>query len=294
MAKLKDLPSEPRAPKDEGGFIGLIRSLQRNAERLCGAALCWKDADRAYRASMPTSLVAHENPFCMAVKDDLRNRPRCVADCLVEKGAAFWHRRRSGATKTCHAGVAELVTPVWVGDEFLGVCHIGPFRTGTRPSRTAPVSLWKALPELDAHAGAGVVELVRRTLALSAPQRDCAISLDRHSGALHPAVHATLSSLEREGRVNARVSVLARSAHISESRLVHLLKEATGKTFTDLRTDAAMRRARRMLADPSNRVADVSAAVGYANQNRFAAAFRRCHGCTATEFRRRLFGQVQV
>jgi YesN/AraC family two-component response regulator len=72
---------------------------------------------------------------------------------------------------------------------------------------------------------------------------------------------------------------------LSPNYLSTRLRAETGKTFSELLADARMARARRLLSDRSNRVADVAALVGYADCKSFIRAFGHRYGKPPSAFR---------
>jgi two-component system, response regulator YesN len=72
---------------------------------------------------------------------------------------------------------------------------------------------------------------------------------------------------------------------LSPNYLSTRLRAETGKTFSELLADARMSRARLLLADRSNRVADVAALVGYADCKSFIRAFGHRFGKPPSAFR---------
>ncbi|PHU37301.1 DNA-binding response regulator [Agathobacter ruminis] len=74
-------------------------------------------------------------------------------------------------------------------------------------------------------------------------------------------------------------------ANLSVSYVCTLFKNETGTTINQYITDFRMRKAKQLLADPRNRVGEVSACVGYNDGNYFAKSFRKFTGLSPSEFR---------
>jgi two-component system, response regulator YesN len=72
---------------------------------------------------------------------------------------------------------------------------------------------------------------------------------------------------------------------LSPNYLSSRLKAETGKTFSELLADARMTRARLLLSNRSNRVANVAALVGYADCKSFIRAFGHRYGKPPSAFR---------
>jgi AraC-like DNA-binding protein len=79
----------------------------------------------------------------------------------------------------------------------------------------------------------------------------------------------------------------AAAAELSPNYLAHLIRKDTGKTFLDLVTERRMEKACELLTHGSERIGDIAAAVGFADEAYFTRRFRQRYRCTPTQFRRR-------
>lgn len=78
----------------------------------------------------------------------------------------------------------------------------------------------------------------------------------------------------------------AAAAGLSPNYLAHLIKKDTGKTFVDLVTERRMEKACELLAHTTQRVGDIAATVGFADEAYFTRRFRQRYRQTPTQFRR--------
>lgn len=79
----------------------------------------------------------------------------------------------------------------------------------------------------------------------------------------------------------------AAAADLSPNYLAHLIKKDTGKTFVDLVTERRMDKACELLAHTTQRIGDIAATVGFADEAYFTRRFRQYYRVTPTQFRRR-------
>ncbi|GGT11135.1 AraC family transcriptional regulator [Streptomyces chromofuscus] len=79
---------------------------------------------------------------------------------------------------------------------------------------------------------------------------------------------------------------LAAQVHISKFHLLRRFAEATGTTPHRYLTELRTTRAAALLATTDRSVLDIALECGYRSPGRFAAAFRRHHGMTPTDYRR--------
>lgn len=77
------------------------------------------------------------------------------------------------------------------------------------------------------------------------------------------------------------------SAHVflSSSYVCTLFKNETGMTLNQYLTDYRIERAKKLLADPRNKISDISAAVGYSDGNYFGKTFKKMVGMSPSEYR---------
>jgi two-component system response regulator YesN len=83
------------------------------------------------------------------------------------------------------------------------------------------------------------------------------------------------------------LSVKSISDHVnrSASYTCTLFKNETGLTLNQYITDYRMKRAAQLLADPRNRISDISESVGYSDGNYFGKSFRKYTGFSPSEYR---------
>jgi AraC family transcriptional regulator of arabinose operon len=86
---------------------------------------------------------------------------------------------------------------------------------------------------------------------------------------------------------DVRVSELAASVGISRSRLQARFQAATGGGVIEYLTGIRMANARRLLDETRETIAGIAATVGYPDAYYFSRRFRRMHGMSPREYRRR-------
>lgn len=79
---------------------------------------------------------------------------------------------------------------------------------------------------------------------------------------------------------------LADRFHISETSLKNYFRGVYGCGYKEYQNQLRMEKAAGMLGETRDKVADIAAAVGFANQSRFARAFGEYYGMSPLEYRR--------
>lgn len=77
-------------------------------------------------------------------------------------------------------------------------------------------------------------------------------------------------------------------AAMSTSYACTFFKNETGMTLNQYITDYRMKKAKQLLADPRNKVNEISATVGYSDGNYFAKSFRKYTGLSPSEYREQI------
>lgn len=262
-------------------FADALRTAVADLELLCGVRVLWKDADPRFWSRLPPELSQHRNPHCLGVKADRRRLGRCIGIDGLEAGdfdpAGRW------ALRTCPFGVAELLVPVRAGGIYHGCCMVGPWR-GEPCELPGPAHA--ALPPCPPRPR--LEALARTVAAVFAP-----LVADRTAQRAADAADADPLMARARGWIEANLSAALRAAAaahavgLSRSRFVHRFAAACGTPFGPYVRRRLMEEAARRLAAGDAAVGAVAAGLGFASPTRFAAAFRRAHGCTPSRFRAR-------
>jgi len=93
------------------------------------------------------------------------------------------------------------------------------------------------------------------------------------------------ASADLSKRVSA--SEMAKAFGVSESSLKNYFKGVYGKGFGEAMNDMRMEAAAKLLDEGKMSIHDVASSVGYSNQSRFASAFRKRHGSSPMEYKRK-------
>jgi AraC family transcriptional regulator len=107
-------------------------------------------------------------------------------------------------------------------------------------------------------------------------------------GGLSPTVlRRAIERLRSDGEADVSLAALASDAGLSRFHFCRAFKESTGLSPHAWLRQYQLERAMNMLRDTDASVASIAAALGYASQTAFAAAFRKLTGETPSDWRRR-------
>lgn len=244
--------------------------------------------------------------FCRHVKDDLGRLRDCLR-CDMEpnvmraQGPARWRR--------CHAGVWEVIYPMWDGAGFIGTMNVGCFRkTGEGPAlveeaasrpkpraRSAAPSrlqqehrlLRELDPVTDAHLPAlvetfaqGLIREVSRLhggMQTSAAQKDSRRRRTRAIDLFFRTHHAP----------DAQLADLAAFLHLSTARTSQILRQELNTTFPALIRRTRLQEARRLLTVSELPIGKIAELAGFADRNYFCRVFTIELQMTPSEYRKR-------
>ena len=81
------------------------------------------------------------------------------------------------------------------------------------------------------------------------------------------------------------IKAISDEVHLSTSYVCTIFKAETGDTLTHYITELRMAKARELLMDSRNRIAEISGKVGFSDSNYFSKAFKKAYGLSPSEFR---------
>ena len=81
------------------------------------------------------------------------------------------------------------------------------------------------------------------------------------------------------------VKSISTYANLSASYACTLFKNETGMTLNQYITEFRMNKAKQLLADPRNRISEISSSVGYSDGNYFGKSFRKFTGLSPSDYR---------
>jgi AraC-like DNA-binding protein len=99
-------------------------------------------------------------------------------------------------------------------------------------------------------------------------------------------VGQVMGELESQYARNWKLRDLAGLAHMSESNLLRVFREATGQTPIDYLMRLRLKHAMRLLRETDYPVSDIASQVGFPDSNYFARQFRRVVASSPREYRR--------
>lgn len=199
--------------------------------------------------------------------------PACVAHCRHATNAAL--RDHPGPhVSSCWKQVREVVVPVTRQGTLQGYLFAGAWRVPGPPPQGAWLAAWRRLPAWSATRGAAVtaaLAVVADGLWEAAARARTAFAPADRPGLIRQFIRAHLAQpVGRDG--------LARHLGLSPSRTSHAVREACGTSLQQVVAEERVAAAKRLLADSTESVAAIGAAVGWPDPPHFTRIFRRLTG----------------
>ncbi|WP_343248762.1 response regulator [Diplocloster hominis] len=86
------------------------------------------------------------------------------------------------------------------------------------------------------------------------------------------------------------VKDISEHVYLTSTYVCTLFKAETGQTLNQYLTEFRMERAKQLLEDPRNKIADISSRVGYTDGNYFGKSFKKIVGLSPSEYREKMLG----
>lgn len=249
----------------------------------------------------PLSYV-HFNMFCATAKK--YGEEPCVGFDFHSVQSELFSRRKM-LFKACHAGIIELVVPIFIREQLSGAMFVGPFRIpetsrrfpdlfgkpGGKPAREDLKLIYEKLPELDSSdsetlkcfAGLIVKNLKRYASSLSGT---AVMPLGRRD--------RIKFFIDNNFRKSPSLYDLARYMGLSVPRISQLLNEFFGKGISVLVMEEKIKHAEKLLCNSYFTMEVIGHECGFSSSSYFFRAFKKIRGCTPAEFRAKNTNQEEV
>lgn len=272
-----------------------FRKLASAFSRLFRCSICHHDYTGEIEKVADASFRNHTNPFCRTVTG--KPCPPCLALDVNEVGGALSSGRRA-IVKRCHAGVVELVAPVFSDDRLCGCIFAGPFRCGSLNGRPDAViqrssgapspamrSRMRRLPELKPEA---IDDMLTMTQLLADRLGSLVSASDGYVKSQEPGrriVHFINRTFR--SRQDATLGGLAASMSLSPSRMSRLVKAHTGRSFPCLLSERRVEHAKFLLENTSLKTETVARQCGFSDSAYFFKTFKAIQRETPCDYRKR-------
>lgn len=251
--------------------------------------------------------MAHTTPYCMYIKSFKELMPKCQN---MKKGIlARCLREEKHFCGVCHAGVEEIIFPIFYNKQLLGTVNVGIFNSKrdmsgkilTRLSKKYTIELDKAfklfaLSVTDKPNEEKDLVISFNFLCSYLSNYFGKLSVDYHTSHLLKRKHNSsedfvLSHCIQYIKDNYKnlidVSILKAQCHCSESFINHIFKKRTGKSVKAYVNALRLEEAKQLLTDTFESISSIALQVGFEDPDYFSRVFTKTIGISPKRYRER-------
>ena len=231
-----------------------------------------------------------------------RSDPQSGHDLAGRTGRAVCQR--------CHAGLEEVLAPVFLEGKQVGTLFGGQARPALLPAgeRAALQQHWSQLgldperaerllnerPVRDADRFAALGRMLEALAEWAGRRALAQLSERARTHARRTPVDIALAFMAKNLDKPITLERVAREVHLSASRLSHLFTELENNSFRDRLIALRLEKAKDLLAHTSWPVHDVALRVGYADPSFFCRIFARRFGLSPGKYRAAMLQHVKA
>jgi AraC-like DNA-binding protein len=267
----------------------------------------WLKLIRSGELPVRLALGRHENTFCALMAT---STSACAA-CLEVQHELQCRLGRKLAPKEicCFAGMTELAVPVVVGGEHVATLLGGQvfrqkpgrqqFNRVARQLRKWGMSdrlrrikrAYFCTPVVSEKQFQGAVRLLMMLATQLAESATRYLIVARRYEP--PSVRQAKNFVYAHAGERVTLRQIADRVHMSKNYFCKIFKQATKITFTEFVARVRVENAKKLLADPRWRMAEVADSTGFYSISQFNRVFRRYTGKSPTGYRATLFGSTR-
>ena len=232
-------------------------------------------------------------PYCLAIGDNPDILAKC-SGCNHDNSAKALNQRGTWMY-TCHAGVAEVVTPVFQNDKLIAYLMIGKFRDAEEKYSSAQMAMDAAikygldkdkmldayykLPMIDKQCIDSAISLLKMLIYYITSEKffryDHSVQFD---------------SIDKyiEDHICEKITVedICNHFHIPRHLLYATFEKEAGDSIQEYIIKKRIRKAQHMLRNTNMSVSQISIRVGYPEYNYFFRIFKERTGTTPLQYRK--------
>ncbi|MDF7823398.1 PocR ligand-binding domain-containing protein [Pontiellaceae bacterium B12227] len=227
---------------------------------------------------------------CRLLREDLGLDSRCRE--LDHKMMHVAFERQDMITYTCHAGMREVTSPIFVNEELAGYVMLGQFRSETAPVQSPYSNDWKK-----EQGSNELQEAYEQTAIFPEAKIETLLSLFHHlldfiiGGQMiqhkdYDLIAPVIEQIQEHPELELQLDEASRLVGRSASTVSRVFKKVTGRSFKQYQVNHRLELAAVQLkAKPNSPVAEIAMAVGYDDALYFSRVFKKQFHCSPSEYR---------
>jgi len=264
-----------------------ISELLAAVTTLTGFPVLWKNAQCGTEKDLPISQNLHTNHFCAKVKQKKRYFKKCMLNVTQLHRQLSYHHKKSFMCK-CHAGVTELVIPLFKDEVFIGTIILGPMRL-PRGKNIYPElqNEYKNLPKYNKQTLKSAEKILDLVEFFIIERMRVLLLRDLNKSNIDSRIKRAIEYINAKDSRDISACKLAKICGLSYSRFVHLFKEQANISFSDYVVWRRIEEAKLLLRESSLDIYDIAAKCNFASQSYFGSVFKKLTGMSPGKYRKR-------
>ena len=230
-----------------------------------------------------------DSDFCSMIQTKLGIRYRCLA--LDTRMCAKCKRLGEKITYRCHAGLSEVIVPVYIEKQLMAFACLGQFRMSDDIPREM-TEMWKeaGYPEEELRKAfyerpKYTEEQLKRILYIFSTSIEYLLSTARLKLRKPQLLEEILDYIDENIEKDITIGEVAEKTSKSTSTITHKVKETLGFSFKDLLIEKKLLHFEALMKkDPDMPIQEAAARVGYADPLYFSRLYRKKRGATPSSF----------
>lgn len=276
--------------RERNDTVRILECLQQAT----GCYFIWKStAYLKVDKSLPEQFHRHIHPFCQCVKNIsrsseltcMRNDMQIISRQALKKRRAF--------INICHAGVAELVIPVFSNGHYRGALLCGLFRQANKASIYPNTSReFLKLEVLSEERINALTEIANRIIQdaeyITHGEHDGNTGVPQPQTIRDKRIANAIRHIQNNFRKEITVDELAEKAALSRSRFLHLFKEQTKMNLSTYIQRLKVEEASHLLSGTDLCMSEIADACGIYDQSRLSVLFKRYFNQSPLNYRKQI------
>lgn len=286
----------------------IVENTFRLVEETTGVRVCYwplglpRSGGSSFRMENPDH-SSHTCPYCTLVKNAC-NTGWCLRSKAfgIEKAA----HSEGGFDGLCYMGVHDLVFPIRMDGQLLGILYLTGFRRedeeerakrlilrGCRRMNTDAEQMWAAYWELPCLTAAQMEalrssarylrEILLTVLQTAKPPRN--ETVNREESKKRWLTESVIPYVDANYRSELALTRLADIFYVNPQYLCRAFKAQTGMNFKQYIASLRVEDAQKQLRSTDRTIAEISRLVGWTDSNYFSRIFRELTGMTPSRYR---------
>lgn len=249
---------------------------------------------------------AHTNEYCMYVKSDKTLMQKCqdMKKSIFEKCI----KSKTPFYGVCHAGVGELIFPIFHGEKLLGILNVGVFKndtlkqyyikkicTNSNLDAGIALSLYNS-SIVDFTTEEASIRIILGFICDYLSNTYEKLSLDYHTKTLFKKrnnssedfiISHCVQFIQENYKNDITVAMLKTICHCSDSYINHVFKKRSGKNIRQYINNLRINESIELLTTSKKNISEISQNVGFKDPDYFSKVFTSITGISPKKYRDR-------